>query len=283
MIAFFILPLFCQLFLNLSFLEFAQDLSTPFHEKCLSWISLKNEGSEIRRALLCGQQIQTPSLELQLKQLGLIHLIVVSGSHLEFLSRFLKWIKIPQTLILLFLGLFLLLTSFQAPAVRCFIFLVTKSRVKHHAHLWSSLICLFLFPEWLSSLSFWMSLCASLILQISSQVIEQQNPLSDLATQVFIYFCFLPITLFLTPLGPLSIFTNLIFSAWLGAVWIPFALLPHSDSIFLWLLRRAEDLPPVPSTSSSYTLFLIFLITYSGVLLCYEIKNSISKKRSALY
>lgn len=280
MIAFFVLCLFLNFFADFSILEFAQDLSTPFHHKCLSWITLENHGSEIRRALLCGENITSPDLDLQLKSLGLIHLVVVSGSHLEFLSRILNLLKAPPRLIQLLLFIFLLLSNFQAPAVRCFVDLLFREKVRHHSVFWSGLLCLCLFPAWISSLSFWMSLCASLVIRLPGTLLNKDSPLHELHSQAVIYFFFLPITLFLTPIGPVSIFNNLIFSSWLGAFWIPLAVFPQSEVLFQWLLILSPEGSSGAYPKPSFQIFLIFLIFYTGVLLCFEMYRSCLRRRS---
>ena len=85
---------------------------------------------EYYRAVVCGVSLE-PSIEKSLLvDLGLIHIIVVSGSHLVFLSRILKEGMKLSWGTFIFLLIFVAMTGMEPPVVRAFVSLTLSLLVK---------------------------------------------------------------------------------------------------------------------------------------------------------
>ena len=110
--------------------------------------------------LVCGQSIaQKSDLIRLLESSQLIHLIVVSGSHLillhgamNFLFQKLVGRELPALLSFLLLGTYAFLTGFQPPCVRALLyFLASVVGRKELAFLYSLMFSLILNPTWIYS------------------------------------------------------------------------------------------------------------------------------------
>ena len=60
-------------------------LSVALHEQCLLQTP-PSEWPSFYKALICGQRLPSNAYLSAIKTLGLIHLFVVSGAHLQFLN-----------------------------------------------------------------------------------------------------------------------------------------------------------------------------------------------------
>ena len=134
---------------------------------------------ELARGFICGASLQNSKEQWLFQQSGLIHLIVVSGGHLQILTSVLLecsplWLRRRSRAFHWILGLILfaycLMTGFQAPVVRAlfsrlFSFLSTRWRWNWDAsksQIAAAALVLTLFPEWIHSLSFYLSWLASI-------------------------------------------------------------------------------------------------------------------------
>lgn len=128
---------------------------------------------ELSSGFLCGTNLTNPQTQGILINSGLIHLIVVSGAHLQLLLSFIelllpkKWQQgfFFHLLIIIFLIFYSLSTGFQPPIVRAlflWIFRRFSSIFQLHvnsnkASVISGVLCLLVFPEWIHSFSFFLS------------------------------------------------------------------------------------------------------------------------------
>ncbi|MCB0362363.1 MAG: ComEC/Rec2 family competence protein, partial [Bdellovibrionales bacterium] len=130
-------------------------------------------------AICCGSKMPKHSPTWSLfRHLGLAHLLVVSGYHLILIEKAitigLGSFKSLARKSYLFLFPLLVICQFQPPIMRAFLSICLKSFNQHFRFYWNSssiclftgLICLLLFPQWLNSLSFQISWGASLIMCI---------------------------------------------------------------------------------------------------------------------
>jgi ComEC/Rec2-related protein len=171
--------------------------------------------------LVCGKNLEEGKVKASLKQTGLLHLLVVSGSHLIFISEVLI-LFLPASLRFVVLFFFTLMTGVQAPIFRALMQqLVNQFQKKFRLNysplqvcLFTAIICLVLEPSWLMSLSFQLSSLASFALCI--------NNYKKIQTQ----FC---VGILLTPVigsfHPLFVFSNLLFGTIVGSVLFPLSAL----------------------------------------------------------
>ena len=99
------------------------------HSLCLS-LAPQSEWQSFYQAIVCGKKLPA-SLQLeQMRTLGIIHLLVVSGFHLCFFSKILKFLffnRLPFIFENFFLFVFVLTCQFQAPALRAWCCLILNN------------------------------------------------------------------------------------------------------------------------------------------------------------
>jgi ComEC/Rec2-related protein len=243
---FFFTLLISKLILN--HLKFAYDLRTylkplitPLHQECLIQTNTFQQ-NEAAAALVCGANIDSMQLQSLFASTGLIHLLVVSGSHLLILQKIFHYltrrIEAPQIKIFIqplkytLLMTFVLMCEFNAPATRSLIALGLADFVRYKKWGWSSslrqwvstLLCLFLNPTWLLSLSFQMSWMSSLALDVCSHLPCKNEIAKNFYRSLIIcgsfslIFCFLGFPSGWTPI------ISLLFSPILEMILFPLAL-----------------------------------------------------------
>ena len=216
------------------------------------------EHSEFVSALVCGTNLPSGSWNDALKSTGLLHIAVVSGSHLIWLTVLLRRTlagggKFQESVIFLLLSGFCLMTGCGPPVVRAALQILLGSFSTKGSWDWSriqvclmsGLVTLCLFPDWLGSLSLLLSWTAALALsssQSSSPDISLPSagtsydspPIWRKQTRVYLalFFCLLPLGV---P-HPATIVMNLLVGPLLGAALFPAALVVwmiHPLSYFL--------------------------------------------------
>lgn len=215
-------------------LNFPSEVVSLPHHICLN-LAPTSQYTELYQAIVCGEALSNPQFLKSFRDSGLMHIMVVSGSHLLTLRSLIRWPRI-QIPILMF---YCCVTGFQPPVVRSIIQLLIQESTKRLA--WSSNICVFmsglmtwsLRPEWITSLSFQLSWMCAFALSLTEG--------RSLFTKVsVIYICTaLILAQFQWP-HPVSILMNATLAPFIGVVLFPAALLtfalpalsPLTD--FLW-------------------------------------------------
>ncbi len=168
-----------------SFYDSLLTFSQTSQSLCQSWVHSSSSFSFVSEAFLCGIPTRDSSFLQDLQKLGLIHLIVVSGTHLILLSEVLDYLfhnrlteRRPSFRIFIFLFLFayVLMTGLQAPTVRAFFSILLKEFSSYFRlsasscliALLSGVLCLLLFPTWVCSLSLILSWLAALGLSVAT-------------------------------------------------------------------------------------------------------------------
>lgn len=223
-----------------------QQLSSYLQNICHQSISPALNHAELSSGFLCGTSLTNPHTQGLLLNSGLIHLIVVSGAHLQLLLSFIefvlpkKWQQglLYQIVIISFLIFYSLSTGFQPPIVRAlFLWLLQQFSSVFHLHfsknksaITSGIICLILFPDWIHNFSFFLSWIVSLTLCLP----HSNNHKPTLWQKALLFFLqnLLIQILLIIPLGTFSI-TGLICN---------FILAPIL-SIFLFPISITATLP----------------------------------------
>lgn len=200
------------------------------HKFCLNFSPVNSDFHLLYSAMVCGADPQFNDFGLDMRNIGLYHLLVVSGSHLIFLEQILNPItsRFGRTgdLCLFFtLILFALGCSLLPPVTRALIsFMLRKSSEElklfwqgHHLALFSGLATLIIFPEWIHSLSFLMSWLASLLVSLPIR--------SELKKHFAVYFGLFPLFIGLQAQHPLTSVINWLMSPILGLLLFPASLL----------------------------------------------------------
>jgi ComEC/Rec2-related protein len=209
------------------------DLTNSLHSSCLNFTP-ESFCPNIYAALVCGNDLGSTLLTQNLKNLGIYHVIIVSGSHLVFLSTILeifintsrfKFLRIAAFPILF---LYSLATGFQPPVVRALISIAINIYQKKKKLFWnqqevifiSLLICLALVDPWKKSYSLLLSYVAS----ISVSLFSKKN---SLFKNLGIYFLILPFLLPMSAPSPLSFLSNMFLSPLIGVVLFPLSFMSY--------------------------------------------------------
>lgn len=242
----------------------------PVHDICLNF----SPTSDYRiwyQAIVCGENLP-PSLEKTwFQQTGLIHVIVVSGSHLVFLEDTLEFFKLPSWLRWTALLFFSLISNLQPPITRALVqrcwswFFRSTQRpmTALHLQLLAGLTTLAFFPSWWTSLSFLMSWLCVLALSLP---LPSNNPLWR---STLIYLFLLPAMINIQTPHPAGILFNVVFAPILGLVLFPMSLIGFfhpwlaviSDAAWKFLFFVFSQIP-LPDTSGGLLFSSVWLILY---------------------
>ena len=227
--------------------------SSDIHKLCLEY-SPHSPFQTLYSAIVCGKKLEEPDQFLTLKQLGIIHIVIVSGAHLLFLSRLLRLISfqlIPQIITLIILFIFVLCCQIQMPALRAWIFVITLTLSKKlklfNSHplniLLSILFCLTLDLQSFFKISLPLSWLASLALYIGRNSFTQS---------VLCYFLLLPVLFNFQFLHPWTILINAFLTPVLCFFLFPMSLLSFFFSFLIpWTDQLWEGLFKLSSILSS--------------------------------
>lgn len=164
-------------------------ISYFLHTKCMNLLPSNIQATETLAALVCGHNFESQQSSSLYISTGLIHLFVVSGTHLMFIFRSLQGLFKNQSSIryrFLILILYAGVCLFNPPVVRSLLVLVTLEFLKSRQLLWRTdfilllcgLICLALQPKWIQSLSLQMSWLAALCLELTSRYLKNASLLT---------------------------------------------------------------------------------------------------------
>lgn len=226
------------------------------------------------QSLVCGAPFPANNFAVGLKRSGLIHLMVVSGGHLLLIENLFQRCLFQKRLrVLVYAALFIyvLMTKGQPPAVRAFFAILISDLNKslklywpqHHQVLTAGLLCLSLFPNWFSSLSFLLSWLASLGLSLTTNSLKS----------ALVFIIMFPALLPLQAPHPLSVLCNMIIAPLINLLLFPLTSLTFLvhwvtvltdrlwELLFQFSLAAAQWLPPlIPATGITVTNLWIYLI-----------------------
>ena len=230
-------------------------------------------------ALICGINLPAGQAKQLFVDTGLIHLMVVSGSHLVFLEILLGFL--PRGGRLGFLGAYCYLTGWQAPVMRAFLRRWIGPWLKLRSGLTSLqieaaavVLALLLYPQWLISRSFQMSWMCGLAL--CAPPLFPRWPHFDLALKAYAFllpYCWA---------SPSSIAWNTLLAPFVGFILFPACLLAIvippltqlSDLLwraFLGILRLGPQGEPLGLFFAAPTLCWVPVVTHV-LLLVWEVR-----------
>lgn len=194
--------IFVHFEIRFSAFQMLQNLSYLLHQKCLIQIPTPTIYTPALSALVCGENFNSVSEAQLYTSTGLIHLFVVSGSHLILIQKMMKKVSLIlfkkefSIFIIIALFFYAAVCQFNPPVTRSFIFLFLSYLVyklhrywsSHYTLLLSGLIALIFNPDWITSLSLQMSWLAALALQMYAEKLKHT---SILVQQILLYFLFL--------------------------------------------------------------------------------------------
>lgn len=216
-------------------------ISNSAQKICTNWIHHHGPFAEWKMALVCGTPLSPSPSFTQLKVLGILHLIVISGAHLVFFERFFlsPWLKSisfsPRSILMIFfLMSFCFFAGLQPPLVRAFIQRWKTHPLSTFRILHSALLSALFFRDF--SLSLALSWACALLMTWPSE-----RKRSSLFSSLFVLIGLYPLIL---PLGAPHFFTaffqpafSLIFGCFLFPLTLAGLALPLDGLCdFIWSL-----------------------------------------------
>lgn len=257
-----------------------------FNQLCLNSVPKQSLHVYELNALVCGSNFDSLSISQLYITSGLIHLFVVSGSHLQVLKKILEkifgrlLIKF-QIFIIILLFLYCACCSFNPPIIRSFFFIFLNLYLKNKKIYWnlnfklffSGILCLIFNPLWITSTSLQMSWLISIGLLINNLFMKKKHILIQ---NFILLIILLPSLVFFQVPNIYTVYLNTFLTPILEIFLFPLALLtvlinfihPLFDlSIeILKLFLKSLEMPPhqqiqdIPITSISLNWFLILMI-----------------------
>lgn len=220
-----------QVSLKMNWFELLKPGAEYFHQFCIAQAP-HSEWKSFYLAIVCAEPLPESGFKHALKLSSLLHMIVVSGTHLIVLEQILKKIsefapKIRALIPFVILG-FVFITLLSPPAIRALMhYFITKTNTNKKLFLrpvqlsWlSTLLVLAVFPEWIYSLSLLLSTAASLGVSL---IFNSHVSLIKKHTLIYLFMA-----LFLLPIGiphPLSILFNVVLVPVFGGILFPLSLI----------------------------------------------------------
>ncbi|HPI41689.1 MAG TPA: ComEC/Rec2 family competence protein, partial [Pseudobdellovibrionaceae bacterium] len=188
------------LFIRISPPTFFIDLGLKSQIQCVNYTHSPSKYQDILWAVLCGFDRLTISTEDVFKKTQLIHLLVVSGSHLLLGDMILAFLKVPFFFRWIALLFFTFASGLNPPCLRSLISLslshFIQKRKIYIPHDFISLVAglftLVLFPNWWTSRSLILSWMASLGLNLRFLFKNEKDKNSLFLISLSIYLMMIP-------------------------------------------------------------------------------------------
>lgn len=228
-------------------------LSRPFHQQCLKYtpVSFETSVREIQQSLVCGRNLKTSENLKNWKDLGLIHILVVSGGHLTILAKAMmmilifllrprnpasaasSYVLVAKSLVAFAITLLTFANQFEPPVLRAWLDHFLRPKLKTFG--WqpaetSFITTWFALPAVADQgdlISLGLSFFASVVVETVSAQHHERPILMAVSMQSYLWWALVP---FLIPLGlphPLSTLANVLIAPVLGSVLIPVALFTY--------------------------------------------------------
>ena len=166
------------------------------------------------QALVCGVSLPQDSFQSQLLQIGLIHMLVVSGAHLGFLQNIFQLVRLPKPITWSLLSLYTLFTGAAAPVVRAWAERSNQMPTSILQIIWAGVFCLGIFGFTFSLLLSWLATLG--VLWPGKRSVWKQT--------LIIYSVMTPALLSLGTQHPISVLWNLLVASILGWGLLPISL-----------------------------------------------------------
>ena len=236
------IPIFVILCVNfVSLISLIEPLSLLLHKACLSRVQVMGgEWTMIYSALICGESLPEGKVKQAFVSAGVIHLMVISGSHLIFIEKL--WKRLPlfpfkNILLFFFLILYAGSSGLKPPVLRALfsltLFYISKRLKLFWSPYWrvqlSGLLCLVCQNSLFNSLSLQLSWIASMGMC--------RRDISRIKSCVITYILILPIISQWGGGHPLSILVNWLIAPLMVGLLLPLSML----TVICPFLQRFTD------------------------------------------
>ncbi len=259
--------------------------SPLLHQLCVS-SSPPSQHIQLYKGIVCGENLDSATLSNLFATTGLLHLLVVSGSHLLLVASISKRIKINDSIIMFLCLIYSFICLLEPPIVRAYIF-IGLNHINQKRHLqWSSwhrhfitiFLCICLFPNWIESLSFQLSILCAFALSLTSR-----HP------NLWVYIVLFPALLLLGNYHPFSVLINVSLGPVLGVLLFPLSALAYFipnlyigvDLLWTLLIKILHQISFYLQTQSDYTMTYSPTIFWSYILVLWILgKNNFYANRN---
>jgi competence protein ComEC len=225
------------------------------HNICQDSVPRNSAYFDMYAAIVCASNLKKDIFSQNIRDIGLFHLIIVSGSHFVFLEQLLIWIskkfgglsklklhqgtpqyqqksrrisyfktKCAPIVVFLILSLFALTCKLAPPVTRSWVSLMLRNVNEesklcwqgYHTTFFSGVVSLLIYPQWFTSISFQLSWMAAFMISL---------PIEDSLRRHFLIYCgLLPIMSTIQFQHPLTSAINWIFAPLVGLALFPLSL-----------------------------------------------------------
>lgn len=252
---------------------------------CVKMAPHSLEFQDLYQALVCGHKIETHKLKDSIRTLGLLHLFVISGTHLHFIGVFIEHFIKNKYINLFFLFFYCLVCGLQPPVLRAFSSQLVKLLNLNYKLGYRNTQCTFLAfiiltPNCLYFKQF-PSLVLSTLASICVESFSKNIKGHDFLKQILIYICIGVIFLPLQTLHPTTLIITYFMTPLICYVLIPISTLSffipqltfYIDKFwhllfsgFSFLNLQLPDFQPLV-IQINYALFLVLiLISYFKIM-----------------
>lgn len=262
MLILFMIPIFLSLCFTIDAPKYLADFAAPIHRACQA-LAPQSAESENYRAIVCGSPLKVSDFKTGLARSGLLHLIVVSGSHLIALeallsasSRRYPWLN---RLLIPVLLVFTAANRFEPVVIRALAYWIFSRLNERWNLFWRktflvSIAGLFAFAfcenhfQVLGLLMSWT--CSLTVAVLALNFTRTGNPTKSVNAiflrHCMIYLLIAPVMIQVSVPHPLSILTNLALAPFFGAFLFPVSLaalaIPWLSELTDWIWRFTEAL-----------------------------------------
>lgn len=202
------------------------------HKMCVDFLTNNRNLSTALQSVICGAELHDFELKSSLNKTSLLHLFIISGSHLLSIDNVLTKLRLPFALRFSLICFYAIITRLQAPALRALFSLMQSQFTKKKNWIYPNdlhtlicgLIVLIFFTTLWDSRSLQLSWLASL--GIGTYRLFSLSPVKRLiCSQICIYLFVAPALYGFGNLHPLSIIFNITLGSLLGIFLLPTALM----------------------------------------------------------
>lgn len=234
---------------RISVAQYLLPVSKKLHILCVQNSPPDIKNVEILNALVCGESFNNYSLNTLFITVGLIHIFVVSGSHLNKIYEVINipaQIIQPETKVMMnfflvvfqisLLSLYCLICNLNPPVTRSLImlvFLITQKKIDLNLSLsltsiLAGLVCLLFEPSWVNSLSFQMSWLIQLILMLTQHQFHQKK---SIFAALAVYLFLIPTYNILGFPSLISILISFVLSGFVEFILFPLSFLSYFNKL----------------------------------------------------
>lgn len=239
-----VISIFTVTLLRFSAVKFAEPVAEFAHQLCLEKLPLTSNYLPELKALVCAENFTGLHQSELYVAAGLIHLFVVSGSHLVLLEKIFNFLILKNRhlrfIIYFFLIVYSLMCKLNPPVCRCLIaFAVSEflygRNIQWPAHfklLIVGFLTIAINPAWIDSLSLQLSWIAGFVVAIQLNSSELR---SIFIKQILFFILLSPTVLFFQNTSLTHLLTNLLLAPLTEYILFPLALLAWLFNPFVFL------------------------------------------------